>query len=101
MSLVSVHHAHEDCAEYERAHEAHHKCRGYHVAAMLLILPPLPSRHLHVALFTVYVWLGLEHSRNGLDKRLLRWRVRRCGCGAGGGVVVLVGVRMELDIVIL
>jgi hypothetical protein len=100
MPLVPVHHAHDNCAEYERAHKAHHKGRGYHVTAVLLILPALPSRHLHVALFTVCVWLGLEDSRNGLNKRLLRWRIRRCGCGAGGGMVVLVGVRVELDIVL-
>lgn len=96
-----IHDAGDDNAEHKCAGKSHHEGGSYHGAAMFLILPALPGRHLYVALFTVYVGLGLEDSRNGLYERFWRWRVRRCGCRTSGDVIVLVSVRMELDIVVL
>lgn len=50
------------------ADEQSHECRGYHIAAMAVVLPALSSCSLHIALLAVDVGFGAKDACESLHE---------------------------------
>lgn len=97
--LVPIHYTETYNPKDECANKCRHKGCGNHRAAMLLVLPSLTCCELNIALFAMYMWLWLEYTSDSRHDGFwgVLWRGRR----ARRGVCVVMGMRVELDIVVL
>ena len=96
---MSVDYSQDYDSEDEGTNEPDHEGCCNHRAAMFFILPSLTCCGLNITLFAVDMWFRLEHTSNrGYDRF---WGVLCRGRRARGGVYVVMGMRVELDIVVL